>query len=354
MQSFASDGTRELDIANLEAAVQGERLNIVFSARPGAKQGQRKQTVYLLHSANGGRDWEPPQVLRHAPNAQTHALYPRIVADTDKVVAVWNDFRNFRGDLYLNLSTDGGATWLPEDVPLEPRGRRNTDLYPFAGSMALRQGRCYVLAGRYLDDRFSQAEELVLTQFEPKAEYPERDLRDDPGSEQKVSMLRERAAAFWGALQKGDYETTYGLFDPFFRGRFRKVDYLSATGMVQYQGFEIEDVPVEGNLGQVTLRYKYEIPGVTTRLGTITRPATEAGTRETWLFVDGNWHKEYRNESSGSVFGRYLGIIRGTVSPLSGKIVAPVVAEDGQGLASVDLFVNFLVALLRVLRELAP
>ena len=118
-------------------------------------------------------------------------------------------------------------------------------------------------------------------------------------------MLRRRAETFWGALMENDYKTTYGLFDPFFRGRFREVDYLAATGMVKYHDFEIEDVQVKGNMGQVTLRYKYEIPTVSTRLGTLTRPPTDARIQETWLFVDGDWHKEYRNESSGVVFGRY-------------------------------------------------
>jgi len=303
--SFASAETKELDIANLETAVQNQRINIVFSARPRARGGPRKQTVYLLHSANSGRDWQPLQELRHHPKGRTHALYPRIVADDERVVAVWNDFRNFRGGLYFNFSKDGGETWLQEDVPLGPRGGHNTSLYPFARNMALHQGNGYILAGRFRRDQFSQAVDLVLTRFEPKAVYPERSLMDDPGSEEKVALLRERAVAFWEALQKGDYEATYGLFDPFFRGRFRQVDYLSATGMVKYHGYEIEDVVVEGNLGQVTLSYKYEIPDFTTRLGTVSRPLTEARTRETWLFIDGNWYKEYRSESSQSGFGRY-------------------------------------------------
>ncbi len=304
--TFAIDETKILDIANLEIAVQGEQLNVVFSARPRGGRGQRKQTIYLLHSANGGRNWEPLRILRHVPYQGTRALYPRIVADTRKVVAVWNDYRNFRGDLYFNVSTDGGATWLQEDVPLEPRGRYNTFLYPFAKSLALRRDRCHLLAGRYSDDRFSPAGvELILLQFEPKPKYPKRSLLDDMGSEKKVSMLRERAKAFWEALKEGDYAAAYELFDPFFRGRFRKVDYLAATGLVHYQSFDIEKVAVDGNLGYVTLRYRYEIPAITTRLGTVSRPPTEAKVRETWLFIDGNWYKEYQNKSSGGVFGRY-------------------------------------------------
>ncbi len=304
-QTFSIDGTKTLDIANLEAAVQGNNINIVFSARQRQQQADRKQRIYLLRSGNGGREWEKLRILRQDPYPRTQALYPRILSDGEKTVAVWNDFRDFRGNLYLNYSTDGGVTWLDRDVPLEPRGRRNSYLFPFAQGLAQHQGRYYLLAGRYANDRFSPPVELVLRQFEPQAKYPGHDLMHDPGSEKKTAMLRARAEKFWNFLMDGSYESVYGLYDPFFRGRFRKVDYLSATGMVKHHSFEIEDVQVEGNMGRVTLSYKYEIPAISTRLGTVARPPTEARISEAWLFIDENWYKEYRNESIGTVFGRY-------------------------------------------------
>ena len=303
-RSFSVDATRPLDIANLEAAVQGEHVNIVFSARALRSGSDRKQSIYLLHSANGGRDWDELRTLRNAPS-HTQALYPRIAGDGDKLAVVWNDFRNFRGGLYLDSSSDGGKSWLAADIPLTPPGRRNFFIYPFAQALEQHRGHYYLLAGRYADDSFSSAIDLVLLQFEPDKTFAGSRLRRETAAPQKTAMLRSRAEAFWKALMAQDYETAYGLFDPFFRGRFRKVDYLASTGMVKYHNFEIKDVQVEGNMGRVTLRYKYEIPTVSTRLGPLTRPPTKVKITETWLFIDGNWYKEYRSESTDAVFGRY-------------------------------------------------
>ncbi|MEE4376990.1 MAG: sialidase family protein [Candidatus Competibacteraceae bacterium] len=304
-QPFGLDNSQNLDIANLELATQQHNLYLVFSARTAQRSEPWKQTVYFTRSLDGGTHWDKPKPLRHYPFPYTKALYPRIVATADNITAVWNDFRNIRGDLYLNTSENAGEKWLPEDVAIDSRGRHNDYLYPFTASFRQAENTYYLLAGRYQKDALGGQADLILHRFELPQTKPPKDLLSDAGSPNKQALLRTAANRLWGVLVKNDYRAAYPLFDPFFRANLREVDYLAATGRVVYRGFKIKDVAVRGNIGRVSVEYEYEVPEFATKSGKVSRPLTKANAVGQWLFIQDNWYKEYSNELGEFTYARY-------------------------------------------------
>lgn len=301
---FRLEDSLGLDVANMDTAVDGNTVYLTFSARSKNGQEASKLTVYFARSTDGGRHWSGLTNLRHYPFPYTTARYPRVTA-APKVVVVWNDFRNIRGDLYYNFSSDNGLTWLPQDVPLGSSGQRNDYLFPFNSALERVGDSYYLLAGRYAGDLLSGEAALLLYRFTPSAFSAPENLRTDTSSQDRIALLEQRAKRFWTGLTSADYETTYTLFDPFYRASFRKVDYLSSTGRIQFHSFEIKNVAVAGNLGRVIVDYEYEIPTLLTRQGQVSRPRISATQTENWLFIDGDWFKEYHNELGEFSLVRY-------------------------------------------------
>lgn len=294
-----------LDIGSMDLIADGEHVYLVFSARRESLSVSQKQNIYFLRSQDSGKTWEPLQIIRHYPYVHTNALYPNITADgKGNVAVVWNDYRNIRGDLYINYSSDFGKTWKTEDIPLSKKGKNNTYIYPFIKSLQRIGDTYYVLSARYKDDAF-QAAELFMKDFRFKNLVNKKNMTDDVGSPAKISLLKKSAQKFWEKMVKGSYKKTYAFFDPFFRANFREVDYLSATGKIKYHSFQVKNVSVEGNIGYVSIEYEYEIPELLTKFGKYSRATTRANNTETWVYVDNKWLKEYFNEMGEFKYSRY-------------------------------------------------
>jgi hypothetical protein len=304
--AFILDDTRGLDIGSWDISTSGNMVYLTFSARTARKTSPWKQNIYFIASADRGQTWRDLKILRHYPFPHTNALYPSISADGNgEVVVVWNDFRNIRGDLYINYSSDYGKKWKENDFAIGEKGTENTFLYPFIKSLLRIKNKYYILSYRYRNDNFTGDTELILNIFSLRSLAHKTDMMDDTGSPKKVSLLKKRANKFWESMINADYRGAYPLFDPFFRANFRDVDYLSATGRINYYTYVIKDVKVMGNIGSIEVVYEYEIPTLMTRLGKVSRPRTKAHVTETWVFVRDNWYKEYHNEVGGFSYTRY-------------------------------------------------
>ena len=81
-----------------------------------------KHDIYFNRSTDGGTTWLAQDLRLNTDLPGTrYSLDPEISSDGDHVYVVWQDDRNGRLDIYFNGSTDGGATWMSADV------RLNTD-----------------------------------------------------------------------------------------------------------------------------------------------------------------------------------------------------------------------------------
>jgi len=121
-----------------------------------------------------------------------------------------------------------------------------------------------------------------------------KSMVEDLGSPQKVDLLRQRANEFWSAFVKEDYDTVYNIFDPFYRARNSKNQFLNNTKM-KYHESEVKNIKVEGNVAKVRVRIVSSVPGITGKLGKVmSQPPNPSEFEETWLYIYDNWYKEFR------------------------------------------------------------
>jgi hypothetical protein len=67
--------------------------------------------IYLERSTDGGATWSPATRLTFAPGP---SMRPSIAAAGPRVVLVWCDGRDGESQVYLKRSADGGSTWGPD------------------------------------------------------------------------------------------------------------------------------------------------------------------------------------------------------------------------------------------------
>jgi hypothetical protein len=76
--------------------------------------------VYLNYSTDAGATWQASDIrLNTDPAGVASSMTPEIACMGSNVYVVWSSDRNTGWDVYLNTSTDGGATWLASDLRLD-------------------------------------------------------------------------------------------------------------------------------------------------------------------------------------------------------------------------------------------
>lgn len=120
------------------------------------------------------------------------------------------------------------------------------------------------------------------------------------------ALLRERASEFWTATVNKDRGRAYDLFDPFFRALVTKEWWIAQGGNVGYYGFEIAGVNVRGNVASVSVKLSYQLKYFSTHFGKeIEGEKTEKIITEKWLFIDGNWYKQFVDGITDGTFAHY-------------------------------------------------
>ena len=93
------------------------RLHVVwYDARSG------EDAIFYNRSANGGATWNIQDLQLNTPESGGYALVPDIACFGDRIYVVWEDHRDGeleRGNIYMNYSTDGGDTFLNSDFSLD-------------------------------------------------------------------------------------------------------------------------------------------------------------------------------------------------------------------------------------------
>lgn len=103
-------------------------LHLVWWSKIARTTGNRpfgEKTIYYRRSLDGGRSWDTPVPL----NRGGKAFIPYLALDgRGSVYVAWNDERNGGfSALYLNRSTNAGATWQDEDFRLDGATKGSSD-----------------------------------------------------------------------------------------------------------------------------------------------------------------------------------------------------------------------------------
>ncbi len=139
----------------------------IYVAVDGKKKGEEKATVYIVRSEDNGTTWSEMVPLRHYSSKHTQAEHVIVRAEDDgTVIAVWQDFRNIRSNLYMQYSKDYGKTWQEKDIPLEEPGRFNAGLFPYTANIVKAKDKYYMPLFRLRsDDLAAENADLFLLDF---------------------------------------------------------------------------------------------------------------------------------------------------------------------------------------------
>lgn len=90
----------------------------------GDSRGGGYSRIYMNRSTDDGATWLASDVkLDSNPNATKPSISPKVIGRDDTVYVVWEDCRDARGDsdtdVYCTRSLDGGVTWEATDVRLD-------------------------------------------------------------------------------------------------------------------------------------------------------------------------------------------------------------------------------------------
>lgn len=303
-QTFTIPGLRGFDPATLSLAVEGDQVLLAAAGRWRVGDGlaEPADKVLLVRSPDGGATWGDPVAMRDTTGPEAKAGKAHLVRgpQAGEVYVVWEDWRQIRPRVFGAYSRDFGKTFEWRDLPVSPSqfGSVGLGLVP----VALDRGNpVRIVADQYTSDRYDGVR-LVALDLDS-----ERVLRGEPmpAAFADHDRLKARAVAYWDAMAKADYERTYPLLDPLMRQVWSQPDYAMRLGRIVYREPEVLDVQVHGHLAEVKLRVNAEVPAFEFRGKTLQVPERTIELVDRWLFVDGDWYREYNEEGSGVRFTSY-------------------------------------------------
>lgn len=134
---------------------------------------------------------------------------------------------------------------------------------------------------------------FMVTSCNSMSEVKSNSIVEDPGSQRKIAMLKDRATQFWKLMLKSDLKEVYKYYDPFMRSKMSPEEFIEKHRAIQYHETQVTDVKVEGNIGTVKVKVKYSVPKTKIRQKELEIPPTVTEFEERWLFIYDNWYKEY-------------------------------------------------------------
>ncbi|EXJ17188.1 sialidase family protein [Imhoffiella purpurea] len=320
---FEIQALRGLDIASLQIVSDDDgHISMAATGRKRIPGVKTKQNVYLVNSSDRGDTWEAVSDIRGGTAlgqpaeaktdlSQFQARNPVISfgSKPGELLIVWEDWRDIRGNLYASLSNDYGKTWSLSNVLLPTDPGKSVALRYEPNSLFYSDGKFNLIAERFLDDTFLQKELIELSFTKEDLERFAETAKSQPAldNEENRKRLREREADFWKAMIDKDYEKTYSYLDPFFKARVPYETYVSLMGKIKYESAEVESVTIDGPRALVVTDIKASIPEFKApNTGEVlSQPQREAAVKNYWLWLDGNWFREFFVESRDIVFSRY-------------------------------------------------
>jgi len=123
--------------------------------------------------------------------------------------------------------------------------------------------------------------------------------------DQHKQLLSKRALANWDTMVRQEFEKQYAFYDPVFRAHVPLDEFLrSRRKSIHYSNPDIREIKIHGRIADLTVAVDVEVRQMMVPGGrVIDRPKAERVMPERWLWLDGDWYREYK--SSKTSFIRY-------------------------------------------------
>lgn len=301
-ETFSIEGLRGFDSGRLSMAMEGSEIAVAVTGRWRDRNDPQEYT-YFVRSPDGGASWSEPREMRDPGQFPSRAPSAQVVrgSDASELWVVWEDWRQIRPRIYGAYSRDFGKTFEWEDRPVSPATLKRAGLSGNAAARIETPEGLELVANRYASDSFDQ---LDLVPFSLPREPVDHDM-DPPPRLTDTGYLKERVTQYWAAMQERDHEASYALLDPFTRNAWDLLDYRGRQGPIKYHDFEIGEVVREGHLADVSVTITASVPAFRHGGEEISVPERTINFTERWLFVDGDWYREYEEKGSELRFTRY-------------------------------------------------
>jgi len=261
---------------------------------------------YVSHSTDGGATWSEPKIIRDAAANKTSRAEAAHVFFGDapgSTWVVWEDWREVRGRLYFSYSEDYGTTWLHSNLPLAGQPDGN-NLIAFNREVSFRDTRGLHFVAENVTSDAGQGKRVFSIPL--GAQTLEASLKAKHVAPLGEDALKSRVMAYWKSMSENNYDESYTLFDPFMRSVWPATFYKQRLGIIKFKpGVEIKRVDIQGHFADVDLIVRAHVPEFEMGGKKQSAPEREVAIRERWVFVDGNWFREYSEESSEIRFTRY-------------------------------------------------
>lgn len=290
------------DIANLDVARTAENTwadGSVLILLSGEDRGRFKQRVYAAVSPDGGKTWRMRRIDT-PQGASTRAWLPDLAAAGDQVAAVWEDFRNIRPEVRMQLSSDRGQNWLNNDFVVSD-GRH----YAIRPRIRAHEGKLYIAWYQYRTDARKEAD-AMLTRLNWEDAFSKAHQNDTRSSmEEREQLLKKAVADYWDAMMQGDFRRAYGHYDPFYRARTSLDAYAAQRGRFIYHSSEIRAIEIDGNVARVQSVTNFEVPKIMIMGREQSIEPRDFPIDDTWLYIDGSWFRQYIDGLTGGSAVRY-------------------------------------------------
>ncbi|MAQ18531.1 MAG: hypothetical protein CMN30_27505 [Sandaracinus sp.] len=142
-----------IDAFNVELATSGNNVYVVYEAFTST----RSRHIFFVRSTDAGVNFSAPVQLDHGSGTSFVASTPQIAADGTDVHVVWRDNRNGALDIYHVRSTNSGSTWSTSDRRID--GGTAGSASSFDPVIAAENGNVYVA---WVDDRSGSSFDIYL------------------------------------------------------------------------------------------------------------------------------------------------------------------------------------------------
>ncbi len=303
---FSFPDLKGLDINTLFPATDGSNIALGVSGSYRFQNPKAKNDVFLLRSFDNGDTWETPLRPRPENVTYSHAWYLQpAFGKAGELFLVWDDWRDIRRSMRFSHSADAGRTWLVSDARIPLDRRRGWGVNPYSRAAYFRDDRIVIASERFTADDMRNKEllwvEMAATGL---SEIARRDAAATPAPD--TEKLKARVEAFWKAMREEDYETAYGLYDPFFRARIPYHGFRRTLGRVRYISTEVKTLKAQEAVAEVTTHIAAEVPEYRVQSGARVKSSRrDVDVTWRWLLVDGQWYREFSSEVIDKRFAAY-------------------------------------------------
>ncbi|WP_298607881.1 sialidase family protein [uncultured Thiothrix sp.] len=277
-------------ISWIKGAFSGENLTLAFTSEPTEAGGKVHAEVATLSTLS--HNWLGQSKILDSDKGHdlTKSTYPDIIdTGTAGLHVVWEDYRTLAPSIYIDISKDHGATWLPKPIALTSPGltvSKDPKLLVDDKQLWL----AYFMVQLNGQNPSGQRVYQKFIKEDNTFKFPDINTPSLTAEELKKRLI-ERANKLWVLREERKWDETWDYMDPVYRERFDKDEWLKQQGKINFSKTAVDEssVKVTGNIGILDANVDVSIPQQVAKEGLLESapPKTQkVGMRWGWFYND--------------------------------------------------------------------